>query len=253
MATPGPVGDRSIGPPCWSRATARSRCSTTRPAPWPSCWTRAGIPADDIHRFSAAPDILSQPHVQVATRARVLDAIATCTRRPDRPAWCSSPRTARMARASTSRRGPSSCRRQDLDTALHAGCGAAPTVAIVSACYTGDFARPPLAQPNRILLTAAAADRPSFGCGAGRELTYYDQCLLGSLAACRATGATWSPRPTAASRGWRRRSTSRPPTRRIPSAAPPPGCRSWEADTGYWAASGTAWRKLRSCSTQNLA
>ncbi len=30
----------------------------------------------------------------------------------------------------------------DLDAALGAGCGAAPTVAIVSACYTGDFARP---------------------------------------------------------------------------------------------------------------
>ena len=38
-----------------------------------------------------------------------------------------------------------------------------------------------MAQPNRIVLTAAAADRPSFGCGAGRELAYYDQCLLGSL------------------------------------------------------------------------
>jgi hypothetical protein len=39
-----------------------------------------------------------------------------------------------------------------------------------------------MARPNRIILTAAAADRPSFGCGAGRELVYYDQCLLGALA-----------------------------------------------------------------------
>jgi hypothetical protein len=28
------------------------------------------------------------------------------------------------------------------------------------------------------VLTAAAADRVSFGCGAGDQYTYYDQCLL---------------------------------------------------------------------------
>ena len=33
-------------------------------------------------------------------------------------------------------------------------------------------------RPNRIILAAAAADRSSFGCGAGDEYTYYDQCLL---------------------------------------------------------------------------
>ena len=70
-----------------------------------------------------------------------------------------------------------------LDRALASGCGDAPTVAIVSACYTGNFARPPMARPNRVILTAARADRPSFGCGAGRELTYYDGCLLQGLAA----------------------------------------------------------------------
>ncbi len=69
----------------------------------------------------------------------------------------------------------------DLDDALQAGCGNAPTVAIVSACYTGNFARGPMARPNRIVLTAARADRPSFGCGAGRDLTYYDGCVLQSF------------------------------------------------------------------------
>ena len=37
------------------------------------------------------------------------------------------------------------------------------------------------ARPNRIVLTAARADRPSFGCGAGRDLTYYDGCVLQSF------------------------------------------------------------------------
>jgi hypothetical protein len=68
-----------------------------------------------------------------------------------------------------------------LDRALTTGCGNAPTVAIVSACYSGSFARPPMARPNRIVLTAARADRPSFGCGADETYTFFDQCLLGSL------------------------------------------------------------------------
>ena len=142
---------------------------------------RSGVPNDDIHRLSASPDALSKPHVQVATRARVLDSVAAMHPAPGQaclvfitshgahgPGVYLAPRTEFLSP-------------DDLDTALRAGCGSAPTVAIVSACYTGAFAGPPVAQPNRIVLTAAAADRPSFGCGAGRELAYYDQCLLGSL------------------------------------------------------------------------
>ena len=68
-----------------------------------------------------------------------------------------------------------------LDRALSTGCGTAPTVAIVSACYSGSFARPPVARPNRIVLTAARADRPSFGCGADETYTFFDECLLHSL------------------------------------------------------------------------
>ena len=74
-----------------------------------------------------------------------------------------------------------------LDRALTIGCGDAPTVAIVSACYSGSFARSPMARPNRIVLTAARADRPSFGCAADETYTFFDQCLLGSLD----RGASW--------------------------------------------------------------
>lgn len=65
-----------------------------------------------------------------------------------------------------------------LDNALDAGCGSLPTVVIVSACHSGVFLTPAMRQPNRLVLTAAAADRVSFGCGAGDRFTYYDQCLL---------------------------------------------------------------------------
>jgi hypothetical protein len=62
--------------------------------------------------------------------------------------------------------------------ALDAGCGARPTVVVVSACYSGVFLTPAMRRPNRVVLSAAASDRPSFGCGTDDEYTYYDQCLL---------------------------------------------------------------------------
>jgi hypothetical protein len=69
-----------------------------------------------------------------------------------------------------------------LDRALADGCGEAPTVVIMSACYSGSFAQGPMARPNRIILTAARPDRSSFGCGAGFTYTVFDECLLGALA-----------------------------------------------------------------------
>ncbi len=71
---------------------------------------------------------------------------------------------------------------QALARALGQGCAGVPTVVIVSGCYSGSFAQPPMAAPNRVVLTAARADRSSFGCAADRTYTDYDACLLGSLA-----------------------------------------------------------------------
>jgi hypothetical protein len=65
-----------------------------------------------------------------------------------------------------------------LDRVLSAGCGSVPTVVVVSACHSGTFLTPDMRKPNRVILTAAAKDRSSFGCGAGDRYTYYDQCLL---------------------------------------------------------------------------
>ena len=65
-----------------------------------------------------------------------------------------------------------------LDNALDAGCGPRPTVVVVSACHSGVFLTSAMRQPNRIVLAAAAPDRASFGCGAGDQYTYFDQCLL---------------------------------------------------------------------------
>jgi hypothetical protein len=50
-------------------------------------------------------------------------------------------------------------------------------VIVISACHSGAFIEP-LADPNTIVLTAAAKDRSSFGCGDENELTYFGGALI---------------------------------------------------------------------------
>ena len=50
-------------------------------------------------------------------------------------------------------------------------------VVVVSACYSGGFVEP-LRDDNSIVITAASADRTSFGCDAGRDFTYFGQAFF---------------------------------------------------------------------------
>jgi hypothetical protein len=80
-----------------------------------------------------------------------------------------------------------------LDQALTEGCGNVPTVLIVSACHSGTFINERTRRPNRVILTAAATDRASFGCGVDDLYTYYDRCLLEQFDAA----VTWRQLATA--------------------------------------------------------
>jgi len=63
---------------------------------------------------------------------------------------------------------------------IAAACPARPAVLVVSACYSGVFV-PFLKGPHRIVFTAAAADRSSFGCGETDKYTYFDTCTVANL------------------------------------------------------------------------
>jgi len=69
-----------------------------------------------------------------------------------------------------------------LSSILDRGCGEQPTVVLISACYSGVFLDPVMQRPNRIILTAAAADRTSFGCSSENQYTYWDGCVIDNLA-----------------------------------------------------------------------
>ena len=64
-----------------------------------------------------------------------------------------------------------------LGAMLDQACGARPTIAVISACFSGVFV-PELAAPNRMVLTAARPDRTSFGCGESNRYPYFDDCFL---------------------------------------------------------------------------
>jgi hypothetical protein len=132
----------------------------------------AALGVRDIRAFTSNP--VANPSLPVATAANVSGALrgsggeaclAFITSHGDQSGF-----VLKQARGTV---GPST-----LDSALDAGCGSRPTVVIVSACHSGVFLTSAMRQPNRIVLTAAASDRVSFGCGAGDRYTYYDQCLL---------------------------------------------------------------------------
>ncbi|HKX09300.1 MAG TPA: C13 family peptidase [Stellaceae bacterium] len=65
---------------------------------------------------------------------------------------------------------------------LSGACGNRPTVVVASGCFSGTFAQGRvMPAANRTILTAARADRPSFGCNAGLRYTVFDQCILDSM------------------------------------------------------------------------
>ena len=59
-------------------------------------------------------------------------------------------------------------------------CHDRPTIAIISACFSGMFI-PVLRANNRMIFTAARPDRTSFGCAEDLKYTFFDQCVLETL------------------------------------------------------------------------
>jgi len=141
----------------------------------------AGVPPDQITRLSAARRMIARRLAAPASWPRIVRAIAEMHPEAGQACFVFITSHGIHGEGVALSYDDSVLTPAALDRALSAGCGDAPTVAIVSACYSGSFASPPMARPNRIVLTAARADRPSFGCGADQTYTFFDECLLHSL------------------------------------------------------------------------
>jgi Peptidase C13 family len=145
-----------------------------------------GVPIGNIHRLSASSTELGGK-VELAYADILLRRISELPARPgDRCLiflTSHGERGAGLWLARSSR----ALSPDELANALSRGCATVPTIVIVSACYSGGFASGKMAKPNRIILTAARGDRPSFGCQAHRTYNFFDECLLGVLP----QSATW--------------------------------------------------------------
>lgn len=139
-----------------------------------------------MHRYSARPR--RPPAILLASVGNVLDGIAAL--KPVAGQGCLVFATAHGAQEKglyfPANGADPILDPERLDRALVAGCGIAPTVVVLSGCYSGHYLRPPMTRANRIILTAARADRPSFGCGAGNVFTEFDDCLLNAIEAAAA-------------------------------------------------------------------
>jgi len=136
---------------------------------------------DALQRLGAASAVVAQESVRSATLDHVLDAIRTM--RPGVGEGCFVFATSHGApyRGLALTKTGEMLNPAALDRALTVGCGNAPTVVIVSGCFSGNFTQTPMARANRVILTASRSDRASFGCGSGRTYTFYDRCLLDAL------------------------------------------------------------------------
>jgi hypothetical protein len=148
--------------------------------------TARGVRPGDIHRLSANPGP-RDPAAEPATLHGILQRIGLL--QPRQGERCLVFLTSHGQRGEGAWLAYSGefLRPAALARALAVGCAGAPTVVIVSSCYSGAFSQGAMRAPNRVVLTAARADRPSFGCQADRTYTVYDECLLASLP----RSATW--------------------------------------------------------------
>ena len=146
----------------------------------------AGIPPGNIHRLSASAAELAIG-AEPATAEALLRRIADLPARPGDQCLIFLTSHGERGSGLWLARSNRALTPDELARALSRGCAAVPTVVIVSACYSGSFATGKMASSNRIVLTAARQDRPSFGCQPHRTYNFFDECLLGVLP----QAATW--------------------------------------------------------------
>ena len=143
-----------------------------------------GVAPTDIHRLSAHPP---DSGVEAASAGAILRRIASLPARPGEGCLVFITSHGKQGAGIHLAYSAEYLRPEPLAQALSMGCGTAPTVVILSACFSGAFTTGAMRAPNRIILSAARPDRPSFGCQADRTYTVFDECLLGVLP----RAATW--------------------------------------------------------------
>jgi hypothetical protein len=70
---------------------------------------------------------------------------------------------------------------RELSSMIDDECGNRPTVLIISGCNTGSFISSALTAENRIIITASARDRVSYGATTTDRYVNFDRCLIKAM------------------------------------------------------------------------
>lgn len=138
---------------------------------------RAGFPAQNIRQFSVRPERYNDTKPQKSELRGIFSAMSDLSARA--PGGCMFYMTSHGV-PEGAQLDQGLLRPGVLADMLDRTCGKRPTVVVISACFSGVFV-PTLAQPNRMVLTAARPDRTSFGCGQDIKYPYFDDCFLSSM------------------------------------------------------------------------
>jgi len=138
---------------------------------------RAGFQPQNIRQFSVRPERYNDTKPQKSELRGIYNAMLDLSTRA--PGGCLFYMTSHGAPAGA-QLDEGLLRPSALASILDMTCGKRPTVVVISACFSGVFV-PTLAQPNRMVLTAARPDRTSFGCGQDIKYPYFDDCFLSSM------------------------------------------------------------------------
>jgi len=145
---------------------------------------RAGFPPENIRQFSVRPERYRDTKPEKSELRGIYNALSDLSGRT--AGGCMFYMTSHGA-PQGAQLDQGLLRPGVLADMLDRTCGKRPTVVVISACFSGVFV-PTLAQPNRMVLTAARPDRTSFGCGQDIKYPYFDDCFLSSIPGARDFG-----------------------------------------------------------------
>jgi hypothetical protein len=144
-----------------------------------AAFVKLGIPADNIRQFSVQPEKYPKENLQASVPQTIGDELYKLTQKA--AGGCLIYFTSHGAPTGILV-GQGILSPQVLGKIINDTCDKRPSVIVLSACYSGVFLLD-VKGDNRIVLTAARRDRPSFGCGESDHYTFFDGCFLQSLPA----------------------------------------------------------------------
>jgi hypothetical protein len=143
-----------------------------------------GFAPGRIAQFSVNPELYPDQRVQKASYSRITASLRRLTQgtgRAGESGGCLLYFTSHGTEEEGIVLGAGTMSPANLEMLADRHCAAKPTIVVVSACHSGTFLDGALAQPNRFVLTAARADRSSFGCAEDAVYPYFDTCFLAEL------------------------------------------------------------------------